>query len=316
MNTGQRNRLIVTGSLFVLLISASIIFGPTVLLIGLVGLLTSLIIEFLASKARKETFDWTTFWITPLIITLLTTPTIIDQVWMVAVATAFGVFFAKSIWGGQDKNVFNPAMVGLIFIALAFPIYVNSFLDPILKVTTTSTPAFVFKNTPTAVFNSYSLWQLLLGNYAGGLGTTFKLGILVLGSILMILRISDWKIPLTFLGTYFLFSLINFASKGFGFDSFIYALYSLLMGHLLFAAMFVSTDPQTAPLYGKGKIYYGVALGFITWIIQNIWLFNQLAPNTEGIIYSVTFMNAMVGLIDIWTVPKIKQVPLMEEVVE
>lgn len=316
MNIGQRNRLIVTGSLFVLLISASIIFGANVLIIGLVGLITSVIIELLASKARKEKFDWTSFWITPLIITLLTTPTIIDQVWMIAVATAFGVFFGKSIWGGQDKNVFNPAMIGLIFIALAFPIYVNSFLDPILKVSTTVTPAFTFKNTPAAVFNAYSIWQLLIGNYAGGLGTTFKLGILVLGSILMILRISDWKIPLTFLGTYFLFSLINFSILGYKENAFIYALYSLLMGHLLFSAMFVSTDPQTSPMYTKGKIIYGMTLGFVTWIIQNIWIFNKLAPNTEGIIYSVTFMNAMVGLIDVWTVPKIKNVPLMEEVSE
>lgn len=314
MNTAQRNRIIVASSLFLLLIAASFIFGATVFIIGAIGIATSFVVEILNSVARKEKFDWTTFTITPLIITLLTTPTIIDQVWMVAVATAFGVFFAKAIWGGEGKNVFNPAMVGLIFIALAFPVHVNSFFDPIAGIASTATPATIFKNLPTDIVNGFSYWDLMIGNYAGAIGTTFKLGILILGLFFMVLRISDWKIPVTFLGSYFLLSLFNFLLKGHGVESFTYATYSLLMGHLLFAAMFVATDPQTTPLYFKGKLIFGVMLGFVTWIIQNVWLFNPLAPNTEGIIYSITFMNAVTGLIDVWTVPKVKEIPSVEEV--
>ncbi|MBN3490047.1 RnfABCDGE type electron transport complex subunit D [Acholeplasma equirhinis] len=314
MNIAQRNRIIVASSLFLLLIAASFIFGPTVFIIGLVAIATSFIIEFLNSVARKEKFDWTTFWITPLIITLLTTPTIIDQVWMVAVATGFGVFFAKAIWGGEGKNVFNPATVGLIFIALSFPVYVLNFFDPVAQLATTVTPAVTFKSNPGVIVQGFQFMDLLLGNYAGGLGTTFKLGILILGLLLMVLKISDWKIPVTFLGTYFVFSLINYLSKGIAFgDAFVYSGYSIFMGHLLFAAMFVAVDPQTQPLYFKGRLIYGVLLGFVTWIIQNIWLFNPSAPNTDGIIYSITFMNAVVGLIDVWTVPKVKDVPLVVE---
>lgn len=313
MNKAQINRIIVACSLFVLLIISAFIFGWTVFLIGLVAIATSFVVEILNSKLRKEKFDWTSFAITPLVITLLTTPTIINQVWMVAVATAFGVFFAKAIFGGEGKYIFNPATVGLIFIALAFPVYVNSFLDPVLGEATTSTLASIFKNTPDTIVSNYSILDLLTGNYAGAIGTTFKLGILVLGIVLMALRITDWKIPVTFLGVYFLISLVNFLGKGYGADSFLYALYSILLGHLLFAAMFVATDPQTVPLYGKGKWIYGVLLALITWIIQNIWVFNPSAPNTEGIIYSITFMNAVVGLLDVLTVPKVKEVPAMEE---
>jgi len=313
MNTSQQHRAFVAVALFILLIAASFIFGTTVFIVGAAAIVTSFVIERLSTKARKENFDWTTFWITPLIITLLTTPTIIDQVWMVSLATAFGIFFAKSIWGGQDKNVFNPAMVGLIFIALAFPIHVNSFLDPITKVASPETLATIFKNNPQSIMNTYSIWDLLVGNYAGALGATFKLGIIIFGIILMLERISDWRIPLTFVGTYFVMSFLNGFTKT-GVNPFEYATYSILMGHLMFAVMFVSTDPQTAPLYTKGKLLYGFGLGFITWIIQNIWIFNPLAPNTEGIIYSVTFMNALVGLIDVWTVPKVKDIPSLEEV--
>src|SRR5690554_1422976 len=160
--------------------------------------------------------------------------------------------------------------------------------------------------------NNHSIWDLLVGNYAGAIGTTFKLGIILGGLVLMLVKISNWRIPLTFLGTYFVLSLINGTTKT-GINPFMYATYSVLMGHLMFAVMFVSTDPQTAPLYTKGKLIYGFGLGFITWIIQNIWVFNPLAPNTEGIIYSVTFMNAMVGLIDVWTVLKVKELPSLEE---
>ncbi|HLS99988.1 MAG TPA: RnfABCDGE type electron transport complex subunit D, partial [Acholeplasma sp.] len=241
MNIAQRNRIIVASILFMLLIAASFIFGPTVFLIGLVAIATSFIIEFLSSVARKEKFDWTTIWFTPLIITLLTTPTIIDQVWMVAVATGFGVFFAKAIWGGEGKYVFQPAMVGLIFIALAFPVYTLNFFDPIAQAATTITPAVTFKSNPGAVFQDFDFVELLMGQYAGGLGTTFKLGILILGGLLMVLRISDWKIPLTFLGSYFVLSLVKYLLTGIAFgDSFLYAGYSIFMGHLLFVAMFVA----------------------------------------------------------------------------
>lgn len=314
MNTQQRNRLIVTGSLIVLLIAASVIFGPHVLLVALAALVTSFVIELLNSQLRKQKFDPTTFSITPLIITLMTTPSIASDFWMVIVATAFGVFFAKTIFGGEGKNIFNPAALGLVFIALAFPVQVNRFLDPITKIVDPATFATIFKNTPAAIVSSTSLVDLLMGQYAGAMGTTFKLGILILGLVLMILKISDWKIPATFLGTYYLFSLLKFLLSGMGGDSFLYALYSVLMGHLLFVAMFMATDPQTQPLYTKGRIIYGVLLGFVSWIIQNTWLFNPSAPNTEGTIYAILFMNAMTGLIDVWTTPKVKDIPLLEEV--
>ncbi len=313
MDKAQKNRIIVAGVLFLLLIASSFIFGVIVLSVGMVALATSLIIEVLNSHFRKETFDWTTFMISPLIITLMTTPVITDNIWMVVVATAFGVFFAKAIFGGEGKYIFNPATVGLVFIAISFPVQVNEFLNPLTGIISTETPATMFKTSPESALASIKILELLKGQYAGAIGTTFKWGILAGGALLMILRITDWKIPLTFVGTYFVMTFFNFLFKGFGLESFTYATYSILVGQLLFAAMFVASDPQTAPLYTKGVIIYVVLLGFITWLIQNIWIFNTQAPNTEGTIYAITFMNAVVGLLDEWTVPKIKDIPLVEE---
>ncbi len=316
MNTGQRNRIIMGSALLLLLIAASFIFGATIFIIALAALATAWVVEFLSSLLRKEKFDWTSWYITPLIITLMTTPTIINQLWIIVVATAFGIFFAKSLFGGQDKNIFNPATVGLIFIALSFPVFVNTFLDPVTLIAGSQTPAINFKLTPDVVVSSLTHWQLLLGQYPGAIGTTFKLGILVLGVILMILKVSDWKIPVLYLGTYFVLSLVFFLSSGRNMDSFNFATYSVLMGHLLFASMFIATDQQTAPLYSKGRIIYAVALGLITFLIQNVTFINKLAANTEGTIFAITFMNAVVGLIDVWTVPKVKVVPELQEVTE
>jgi Na+-transporting NADH:ubiquinone oxidoreductase subunit B len=322
MNIGQRNRIIVSSALFILLIAASFIFGATVFLIALTALLTSWVVEFLTSLARKEKFDWTSWLVTPLVITLMTTPVILDQVWIVAVGTAFGIFFAKSIFGGQDKNIFNPATVGLIFIALSFPVFINSFINPLNGDISTITPAMSFKLNPSTFLDPAQTsfltpWQLLQGYYPGAIGTTFKLGILILGIILMVLRVTDWKTPVLYLGTYFVLAFVNFLLGGNGFtDSLTLSGLSLLMGHLLFASMFIATDTQTSPLYNKGKIIYGIALGVITFLIQTPTFINKQAPNTEGAIYAITFMNAVVGLIDVMTVPKVKVAKELQEVTE
>ena len=164
MDKARKNRFI-AGVLFLLLIASSFIFGVIVLSVGMVALATSLIIEVLNSHFRKETFDWTTFMISPLIITLMTTPVITDNIWMVVVATAFGVFFAKAIFGGEGKYIFNPATVGLVFIAISFPVQVNEFLNPLTGIISTETPATMFKTSPESALASIKILELLKGQY-------------------------------------------------------------------------------------------------------------------------------------------------------
>ncbi len=295
MDIKVRNRLIITGALLLLLVPATIIFSWKVLLVALIALVTSFLLEFANSKIRKEAFDYSSFTITPLIVTLMFTPYILTYFWIVPLSLAFGLFFAKFIFGGQDKNIFNPAAVALIFAAISFPTIFTQYIDPATGIVSATTPATLLNTEPTTFFNQYNFLDLLLGNYAGAIGTTFKIGILGLGLILIALKVVNWRIPLFYLLTYFIISGVLYLI-----DPTFYSnpIYYLFVGHLLFASFFMASDPQTAPVEQKGIIIYAIGLGFFSFIIQ------RYSSNIEGTIYAIVFMNAVVGLIDTWTMKK------------
>ena len=116
MNIDQKRRLYVIGALLILLGISTYQFGFKMLVIALVAVATSVAIEMLAKKLRKEKQDFTSYFTLPLVVTLLTTPNVYNDghVWMIAVTVAFGLFFAKALFGGQDKNVFNAEALGII----------------------------------------------------------------------------------------------------------------------------------------------------------------------------------------------------------
>ncbi len=295
MDVRVRNRLIVTGTLLLLLVPATVIFGWKILLVALIALITSFLLELANAKIRKEPFDYSSFTITPLVVTLMFTPYIAAYFWIVPLSLAFGLFFAKYIFGGQDKNIFNPAAVALIFAAVSFPTIFTQYIDPATGVLSATTPATLLITDPTAFFSQYTFSDLLLGNYAGAIGTTFKIGILALGLILVALKIVNWRIPLFYLLTYFIISGVLYLIDP---SFYSHPIYYLFVGHLLFAAFFMASDPQTAPVEQKGIIIYAVGLGFFSFIIQ------RFSSNVEGAIYAIVFMNAIVGLIDGWTMKK------------
>lgn len=295
MDVKVRNRLIITGALLLLLVPATVIFGWKVLLIALIALITSFLLELANVKIRKEPFDYSSFTITPLIVTLMFTPYIATYFWIVPLSLAFGLFFAKYIFGGQDKNVFNPAAVALVFAAISFPTIFTQYIDPATGIVSATTPSTLLNTDPTTFFSQYTLLDLLFGNYAGSMGTTFKIGILGLGLILIALKVVNWRIPLFYLLTYFIIAgVLHLIDPSFYSNP----IYFLFVGHLLFASFFMASDPQTAPMEQKGIIIYAIGLGFFSFIIQ------RFSSNVEGTIYAIIFMNALVGLIDAWTMKK------------
>jgi len=147
--------------------------------------------------------------------------------------------------------------------------------------------------------------DLLMGNTIGTLGETFRLGIIVIGILLMVLKVSDWKIPLSYLGSFFVITGVAFliAPDSIGKDPVL----SLLLGSILFGAFFIAVDPVTAPITGKGRVIYGIGLGLLTFIIRNFGTFH------EGVTFAIIIMNAISPLIDNKTV---KEVVTSEEVAQ
>ena len=271
--------------LLILTAGSTVIFGLHVLWMLAIATVFALVVEYVFAKVRKLPFD-SAWMITPLLVTLMMPPT--APLWMVAIGSAFGVFFGKAVFGGYGKHLFNPAAVGILFLYFAFPsLMLTKWLNPVTQdVVAAATPLITLnRNLPF----EYSYVQLLLGNVAGTTGETFRLGILVVGAVLMLLKTIDWRVPFSLVGTVFILNLVG------GFlwpDRFRDPILSLLVGGLLFGAFFVASDPVTSPKNKISKLLYGFGIGFITVIIRNFATF------PEGVIFAMIIMSAVSPLLD------------------
>ncbi len=223
------------------------------------------------------------FLVTGLIFALVLPPTL--PLWAVAIGSVFGTFFGKEIFGGTGRNIFNPSLVGRLFITIAFPqLMSSSWKEPFADVITSATPLGLFK--VSGEMTSYM--NLFLGLNAGSMGEVFRLGIIAGGIFLMLSKVSNWRIPVTYLGSVFLLSLVgNIVSP-----SIAPPMFSLLSGGLLFGAMFMATDPVTGPRTKVGKYIFGTGCGLLTFLIRHY------SGYTEGVMFSIIFMNGLSPLID------------------
>jgi Na+-transporting NADH:ubiquinone oxidoreductase subunit B/electron transport complex protein RnfD len=282
----KKNMIIFTAFSGVLLIAAAFIFGVYVFAIAAVSYAASLVVEILFAKFRHKDLDYG-WMVTPLIFTLFMPPTL--PLWMAVVGASFGTFFGKSLFGGLGKNIFNPAVVGVLFISISFPAEMaTTWLDPITDVIKSTTPLIELNSG--GAFN-YTLSDLMIGQVSGALGETFKLGIIILGLALIVLKIIDWRIPVFYLGSVFVFTYVGHLIDP---STYMDPVMSLMVGGVMFAAFFVATDPVTSPESSFGRIIYAVGLGVITVVIR------YYAAFPEGVIFAVIIMNAVAPLIDGW----------------
>ena len=264
-------------------VAAVVFYGWKAVAMIVVSYLVGGIIEVLFALIRKREIE-EGFLVTGLILPLILPPT--APLWMVAVGIAFGVFFGKEVFGGTGRNIFNPALVGRIFITIAFPELMSArWQKPFADAVTAATPLGLFKSgrqlTP--------LFDLLLGQVGGSMGELFRLGIIAGGLFLIITRVANWRVPLAYLGSVALFSWIgNLAAP----RTFAPPQFQLLAGGLLFGAFFMATDPVSSPSTKAGKYIFALACGIVTLLIRNFSGFN------EGVMFSILFMNAFSPLLD------------------
>lgn len=217
------------------------------------------------------------------------------------VGSCFGLIIGKFVFGGTGKNIFNPAAVGMVFSKLCFGrfyVYPNNNYFPGYDIETGATPLGPV-NYGDKVFDlsQYSLLDLFLGRCPGTIGEVFKITILI-GLVYMIIRHTiDWRITFTYLGVFAIDMLVaGFILQGSGkyenLTGLNYMAYHLLSGGLLFGAVFMATDPVTAPITRPGKVLYGIILGSLTAIIR------LFAAYPEGCVFSILLANMMTSVID------------------
>lgn len=258
-------------------------FGWSVIAIILASYISGGIVEVIFALVRKREIE-EGFLVTGLIFPLILPPTI--PIWMVAVGSAFGVFFGKEMFGGTGRNIFNPALVGRLFITIAFPQAMSaSWQVPFADAITSATPLSVYK----AAQEAPPLIDLLFGLTAGSMGELFRLGIIVGGIFLMLTKVGNWRIPVSYLGSVALFSAIGTMIAP---DQIAPPVFQLLSGGLLFGAMFMATDPVTSPFTKAGKFIAGIICGLLTVLIRSF------SGYTEGVMFSIITINALTPLLD------------------
>jgi electron transport complex protein RnfD len=259
-------------------------FGYYALSVITVSIASALATEYLIKRLRGRPFamDGSAV-VIGLLLALLMPPTI--PLWMVVVGAFVAIAIVKEAFGGLGHYIFNPALGGIAFMYACFPIEMITWVEPIgfsWEVTTAAAPL-----SETFAENTDKL-AMFLGDTSGGLGETSALLILIAGIALITLRVIDWRIPLVYTTTSFIFSAILGADP----------VFQLLSGSLMLGAFFLATDWVTSPLTHKGKLLFGFGAGILLVLIR---LYGDMP---EGVVYSILLMNAATPLIDRFVKPK------------
>lgn len=267
-------------------------------------------IEFTVAQWRREEIQ-EGFLVTGILIPLICP--IETPLWMLAVATAFAVIFAKEVFGGTGYNVFNVALVTRAFLFFAYPAQMSgdkAFVasskifglgHDLPEGFTGATPlgqiaTFTGDHLTVTGLNDapISAWDAFIGLIPGSLGETSTLCILIGAVLLLATGIASWRVMLSVVaGGLAMGFIANFFQTPTYPASFLSPLDQLLYGGFAFAAVFMATDPVTAARTGAGKWIYGFLVGAVAVLIRT---YNNGYP--EGAMLAVLLGNALAPLID------------------
>lgn len=220
--------------------------------------------------------------------------------WVAVVGILFGILFGKEVFGGFGKNVFNPALVARAFVyvcfptpltiewskaALGFPGGFSTYITEGIEAVSQATPMLLFRDTG----NLTSLRDLLIGNVSGSIGETSSILIILAGIYLVYKKVASWQIMAGVLAGFTGLSSILYLLGNSQIPS---PIFGILAGGLLFGAVFMATDPISAPKTKAGKWIYGVLIGIVTVIIRGYALF------AGGMMFAILIANTFAPIID------------------
>ncbi|HDJ32651.1 MAG TPA: RnfABCDGE type electron transport complex subunit D [Bacteroidetes bacterium] len=228
--------------------------------------------------------------------------------WLVALGALIAIGVGKMSFGGLGNNPFNPALVGRVFLFISFPVQLTSwplpmgFKTKLVDAATGATPLGMIKEgllnnqqVPPLMEEIPSHMQLFYGNMNGSMGEVAAIALL-LGFIYMVVKkIIPPVIPLTILGTVFVFTGILWLANP---ESNADPLFHLLTGGVMLGAIYMATDYVTSPMTKKGMVVFGIGIGVITVLIR------RFGSYPEGVQFAILIMNAFVPLINSWFKPK------------
>ena len=222
--------------------------------------------------------------------------------WALVIGAFFSIVVVKQLYGGIGCNFLNPALAGRAFLLASYATWMTSWAIPQIRpdVTSAATPMAIMKEGTeeafTTLMSNYSIGDMFLGKVGGSLGEVSALCLLVGGVYLLIRKVISWQIPVAYIGTVAILTLIAAPA---GIDNVQYMLYNVFGGGLMLGAIFMATDYATSPVTKPGQLIFGIGCGLITCFIR------RFGSYPEGVCYSILIMNCTTWLLDKYIRPTI-----------
>lgn len=300
----------------------TLFFGIGVLINIAIAAATALLAETLMLKLRGRELgpflsDWTAI-VTAVLLAVGLPP--LAPWWLPALGAFFALVFGKHLYGGLGYNPFNPAMIGYVILLIAFPAHMTLWPTPMgvgegvasaastlsyalggeladLDGMTGATPLdHVKTQLSLAMTVPEALGGEMFGIFAGQGWEWFNLAFLAGGLWLLANRTIRWQIPLSVLGSLAVISGLFWLADG---DRFASPLFHLSSGAAIIGAFFIATDPVTACTTPRGRLFYGIGIGVLTFIIRT-W-----GGYPDAIAFAVLLMNMAAPTIDEYTQPRV-----------
>ena len=262
------------------------LYGLNLLLLTVLVFTAGFFTEFIVERTREKKVSEALF--VTCMLYLLSLPAKTPW-WIAVIGIVFGVLFGKEVFGGFGKNIFNPAIVGRLFVYISFPNNIKGFADiPGMALnfdsTTAATPLEIIRNG-----GSIDVLKLLFGWHPSSMGEGCIMLIILAGVYLIFTKTANWYIIVS--------TLISAIMLSFGLDLLnipkaLPALPSLLSGSFFFVAVFMATDPISAPKKNLSRIFYGIIIGSVTILVRTYSLF------PEGTSFGVLIGNTFASLLD------------------
>src|SRR5574344_2502016 len=276
-------------------------FGKNALIVTLVSVACCVLFEWLIQKfffKVENTISDGSAVITGMLLAFNLPANI--PLWIVAIGALIAIGVAKMTFGGLGKNIFNPALVGRVFLFLSFPAQVAMSKWPTphplfggsALADAVSGPTPLNKEFLASVLakgQNIDLWNMFVGAPGGSMGEACALAIIIGGLYMLIRKVISWHIPVAFIGTAFIFSGILWLCDP---TKFVNPCYQILAGGMMLGAIFMATDMVTSPVTWKGQLIFGAGCGLLTII------FRCFGPMPEGVSFAILIMNAVTPLID------------------
>ena len=285
-----------------------VFFGLGAILVTLTSVVACLVFEYVIQKylMKQRPTIWDGSAMITGVLLAFNLPSSLP-LWIVVIGALVAIGIGKMSFGGLGNNIFNPALVGRVFLLISFPVQMTTWPVPngfaTTDAVTGATPLALVKE---AVKNGqavgdalssagFSTGNLILGNIGGSLGEVAAIGLLLGFAYMLIRKIISWHIPVAIFATVIVFSgILNLADPA----QFAGPVFHLFTGGLMLGAIFMATDYVTSPMTHKGMLIYGVGIGLLTVIIR------VFGAYPEGMSFAILIMNGFTPLINRYCKPR------------